>query len=77
VAVVLEISPALTSFPMPLDGAAVSFATTKRSSFPWACELVNDPLGVPTPINPPIMTLAPWGIMSTASSIVTLFMIAR
>src|SRR5215467_9934020 len=56
---------AATSLPIPLSGVAVSLAMTVRSRLP--CRTISSTIrsGVPTPKNPPIITLAPSGIIRT------------
>src|SRR5262245_20568778 len=76
-AIVLERRPAPTSLPMPLPGTAVSFAMTIRLRLPCRTSSSTRRSGVPTPMNPPIMRLAPSGIMATASSTGTVFMSER
>ena len=73
-AIVLAISPALTSLPMPLPGIAVSLAMTVRSRLPWRTSSSITRSGVPTPMKPPIIRLAPSGIMATASATSMVFM---
>ena len=55
-----------SSLPMPRPGAAVSFAITVRSRF--FCRTISSisRSGVPTAMKPPIIRLAPSGIMATA-----------
>ena len=60
-------SPASTSLPMPRPGSALSFAITVRSRLPWRTSSSITRSGVPTPMNPPIMSVAPSGIIATAS----------
>src|SRR5262245_45630950 len=73
-AIVFERRPALTSLPMPLPGTAVSLALTTRLRFPWRTSSSTRRSGVATPMHPPVMRLAPSGIMATASSAAMVFM---
>jgi hypothetical protein len=60
-------APALMSLPMPMPGSALSFAITVRLRLPWRTSSSTRRSGVPTPMNPPIITVAPSGIIATAS----------
>src|SRR5262249_47361664 len=60
-------NPASTSLPMPRPGSALSFAITVRLRLPWRTSSSITRSGDPTPIKPPIMRVAPSGIMATAS----------
>src|SRR5215470_9066054 len=60
---------------MPLSGVAVSLAMTVRSRLPWRTSSSTTRSGVPTPIKPPIITLAPSGIIATDCSREIVFMI--
>src|SRR5262249_11568733 len=64
----LRNSLAWTSLPIPLSGIAVSLAMTVRSRF--FCRTISSMIrsGVPTPRNPPIIKIAPSGIILTDSS---------
>src|SRR5262249_57552841 len=53
---------------MPRPGIAVSFAITVRFFFPWRTSSSITRSGVPTAMKPPIISVAPSGIMVTASS---------
>ena len=53
--------------PMPRPGIALSLAMTVRRRLPWRTSSSINRSGVPTPIKPPIIRLAPSGIRSTAS----------
>ena len=72
--IALRTAPAVTSLPMPRPGVAVSFAITVSSRLPWRASSSTTRCGVPTPMKPPIMRLAPSGIMATESSRLTVFM---
>ena len=61
----LRSSLASTSLPMPLPGVAVSLAITVRSRLFWRTISSMTRSGVPTAMNPPIIRLAPSGIMAT------------
>ena len=74
-AIVRLTKPLLTSFPMPRPGIAVSFAMTVRFFFPWRTSSSMMRSGVPTPMKPPIMSVAPSEIIVTASSTGTVFMV--
>src|SRR5215212_9401343 len=69
-------SPASISLPMPIPGAAVSLAMTVRSLF--FCRTISSTTGsgVPTPMKPPIIRVAPAGIIATASWRVIVFIAA-
>jgi hypothetical protein len=56
------------SFPIPRPGTAVSLAMTVR--LPFFCRTSSSMTrsGVPTPMNPPTMSVAPSGIFATASA---------
>src|ERR1700722_12353618 len=62
------ISPASTSFPMPFPGTPASLAMMERWDLRCRTNSSSSRSGAPTPMNPPIMTLAPSGILATASS---------
>ena len=64
---VLRMTPALTSLPMPMPGSALSLAITVRPRFLWRTSSSTSRSGVPTPMKPPIITLAPSGMSSTAA----------
>ena len=66
-AIAFPTSPAATSLPMPFAGEAVSFAITTKSRFLWRTSSSITRSGVPVPMKPPIMRLAPLGIIATAS----------
>src|SRR5437773_906204 len=55
------------SLPMPTPGMAVSFAITVRFPVPRRTSSSMTRSGVPTPMKPPIITLAPSGISDAAS----------
>ena len=59
---------ALTSFPTPIPGFAVSFAIMVRFFFRWCTSSSMTSSGLPMPINPPTIKVAPSGIISTACS---------
>src|SRR5208337_2193504 len=62
------------SLPMAIPGNAVSLAITVRSFRPAETRPTIKRRGVPTPKNPPIMRVAPSGIMAMAfSSVIALF----
>ena len=63
--IALRSSLASTSLPIPSPGAAVSLAITVRSRLPWRTISSMTRSGVPTAMNPPIIKLAPSGIMAT------------
>ena len=50
-----------------MPGVAVSLAMTVRSRLPWRTSSSISRSGVPTPMKPPIIRLAPSGIIATAS----------
>ena len=56
------------SLPMPMPGEAVSLAITVRSRFSCRTSSSISASGVPTPMKPPIIRVAPFGIRATASS---------
>jgi len=56
---------AVISLPMP--GAAVSLAMTVKSLFCCRTSSSTSGSGVPTPMNPPTISVAPAGIIATAS----------
>src|SRR5438034_2467366 len=60
-------SPARMSLPMPTPGMAVSFAITVRFPVPRRTSSSMTRSGVPTPMKPPIITLARSGISDAAS----------
>ena len=60
--------PLSTSLPMPTPGLAVSLAMMVRSRLPWRTISSITRSGVPTAMKPPIIRLAPSGIIATASS---------
>src|SRR5258707_4930518 len=64
----VETSAASNNFPTPLPGTAASLQMIDSSDFLCLTTSSSRRSGVPTPMNPPTMTLAPLGIMATASS---------
>src|SRR5215471_6767495 len=60
---------------MPRPGTAVSLAMTVRLRLPWRTSSSIKRSGDPTPIKPPIMSDAPSGIILTALSTETAFMV--
>src|SRR6187431_201149 len=66
--IALASAPALTSLPIPTPGSAVSLAITVSRRLP--CRTISSTIrsGVPTPMKPPIIRLAPSGIFATASA---------
>ena len=69
----VETSAASNSFPTPLPGTAASLLMMESSDFLCLTISSSSRSGVPTPMNPPTMTVAPLGIMATASSTETAF----
>src|SRR5437762_10757401 len=67
-AIALRTRFALTSLPMPTPGSAVSLPITVRSRLRCLTNSSTMYSGVPTPMNPPTMRLAPSGMRATASS---------
>src|SRR5262249_52623687 len=70
-------SPALISLPMPTPGIAVSLAITVSPPVPRRTSSSMRRSGVPTPMNPPIITEAPSGTRAAACSSDSVFMAAR
>src|SRR3974377_25082 len=62
------------TLPIPCPGIAVSLAITVRSRLFWRTISSIRRSGVPTAMNPPIMRLAPFGIMATEFSRETVWM---
>src|SRR3954454_1710804 len=73
-AVSVETSDASNSFPTPCPTSAASLLMMESSDLPCLTSSSNSRSGVPTPMNPPTITLAPFGIIAMASSADTLFM---
>ncbi len=61
-------APARISLPMPRPGIAVSLAMTVRPRTPRATIASIRRFGVPTPMKPPMRTVAPSGIIAAATS---------
>jgi hypothetical protein len=61
-------APALTSFPIPLPGHAVSLAMTVRFLAPRLTSASMRRCGEPTPMKPPINSVAPSGINAAPAS---------
>ena len=55
-AIVFFTAPAVISLPMPMPGSALSFAITVKLRLPWRTSSSIRRSGVPTPMNPPIIT---------------------
>ena len=72
-AVSVETSDASNSLPTPLPGTAASLLMMESSDFLCLTSSSSSRSGVPTPMKPPTMTVAPLGIMATASSAETAF----
>jgi hypothetical protein len=64
----VETSDASNSFPIPLPGKAASLLMMESSDLLCLTNSSSSRSGVPTPMNPPTITVAPLGIMATASS---------
>src|SRR6185437_5587666 len=73
-AVMVATSEASNSFPMPRPGTAASLAMIVSSLFFCRTSSSRSRSGVPTPMKPPIMMVAPFGIIATASSAEMFFM---
>ena len=69
----VETSDASNSFPTPLPGTAASLLMMESSDFLCLTSSSSSRSGVPTPMNPPTITVAPLGILATASSTETAF----
>src|SRR6266403_2076326 len=54
------------SFPIATPGRAVSFAMIVRSPLPCRTSSSMSLTGEPTPMKPPIISVLPWGMASTA-----------
>src|SRR3954469_23277091 len=63
------------NLPTPFPGVAASLLIRVRPDFFCRTSSSSRRSGVPTPMKPPTMMLAPFGIMATASSTETDFMI--
>ena len=72
-AVSVETSDASNNFPTPLPGTAASLLMMESSDFLCLTSSSSSRSGVPTPMNPPTITVAPLGILATASSTETAF----
>src|SRR3954447_16698227 len=62
-----------TSLPTPLPGIAASLQMSARFDFFCRTNSSSKRSGVPTPMKPPTMMHAPFGIIATASSTETAF----
>ena len=69
----VETSDASNSLPTPLPGRAASLQMMESSDFFCRTNSWTRRSGVPIPMKPPIMILAPLGIMATACSAETAF----
>jgi hypothetical protein len=69
----VETSAASNNFPTPLPGTAASLLMMESSDFLCLTNSSSRRSGVPTPMNPPTMTVAPLGIMAMASAAETAF----
>ena len=69
----VETSDASNSFPTPLPGTAASLLMMESSDFLCLTNSSSSRSGVPTPMNPPTITVAPLGILAMASSTETAF----
>ena len=69
-------SLAPTSLPMPMPGEAVSLAITVRSRLPCRTSSSISGSGVPQAMKPPIIRVAPSGIMATISLTGIVFMLS-
>ena len=76
-AVRVDTSVASNSLTTPLPGRPASLQITVNSDLFCLTNSSTRRSGVPTPMNPPTMTVAPLGIMATASSAETLFILAN
>src|SRR6516164_4882327 len=74
-AVKVDTSEASISFPTPLPGTAASLQTSESSDLCCRTSSSSSRSGVPTPMKPPTITLAPLGIIATASSAETVLIL--